>query len=164
MTVERGLVIGVVAVVVATSLVSGPLVGAVDLTRADRTDPGSVGTGSATVGDITFPETAELATGRFGAETFYLRIPAATVELQRVIGQPILTYRVSIPDLGFTSESVHFVTERNEGTRQLSLDETTIDPSEVTEETYAGELTVNVRSDAGSRTVANGTVSIEVVR
>lgn len=159
---ERGIVIGVVAIVGLTAIVSGPLVGVVDLTSAESGD-GSVGvSGSVTVGDVTLPERAELASGRFGSETYYLHVPDARVELQRAIGQSILTYRLSIPELGFTREAVFFVSERDEGTFTLSTDETTVDPERVANDSYAGELTVNARNDAGSRILANETIAVEV--
>lgn len=159
---ERGVLFGVIAVVGVTAIVSGPLVGAVDLTSADRVESSVGVSGSVDVGDVDFPGDFELEAGRFGADTYYLRVPDATVELRRVIDQVVVTYRLSIADLGFTRESVFFVTERNEGTFALTMGETTIDPADVANDTYEGELSVNVRSDTVSRTVANETITIEV--
>ena len=163
MTDERGLVVGVVAVVVVTAVVSGPLVSAVDLTGTGSFDTATAGTGSVDVGEVTLPESGEISAGRFGTNATYLRVPAASVEIQRVIGQPILTYRLSVPELGYTRESVSFVTERNEGQFSLTLGEASLDSADVSRESYTGDLSINVRSDTGSRTVANGTVTIEVV-
>lgn len=160
MDAERATVWGVVALVVVTTLVSGPLVGAVDLTT--EPDDGQFGTGSVTVDSVSLPDRATLTAGRFGAGEYTLRVPDATAELSAIEGRPILVYRLSIVERGYTRSTTHFLSERNGGTFSLSLADDSFDPGTVEETDYDGQLQVVVRSGNESRVVANRSIPVEV--
>lgn len=152
----------VVFVVVATAFVSGPLVG-VELASDDRWANFSPGEGEATVGNATLPDSATIERGDFGSNTYYLRVPSATVEVLSVTGQPMLNYRVQIDGLGYQRGSVHFLSERNVGTYELGMDSEDFEAESITESEYEGTLTVTLRYGDTEETLAERTVPIEVV-
>lgn len=164
MNEERAIVGGFVAIVVATALLSGPLLGQVDLTGTASSESYGFAEGSATVGDVEFPDTAVLRSGRYGAEIFYLEIEPARADLQRVVGQPALTYSLSIPDMGVKREALHLVTADDQGTVELTMGDMDVDATDVTADAYTGEVSVNVRHSTASYEVANESIRIDVVR
>jgi len=158
---ERATVWSVVGLVVATTLVSGPLVGAVDLTTEPDTD--TLGSGSVTVGSPSLPAEATITAGRFGAGQYTLRVPDATVEITAVEGRPILAYRLSIPQRGYSRSTAHFLTARNAGTFSLSMADDSFDPSTVDRSEYSGAIEIVARANGSERVVANRTITVTVV-
>lgn len=158
---ERGVVCGVVGLIVATTLVSGPLVGAVDFTA--EPDNSELGTGAATIDSVSLPDRATLTAGRFGAGEYTLRVPDATVELSAVEGRPILVYKLSIDSRGYTRSTTHFVSDRNVGRFPLSLSEDRFEPDTVEEDEYQGRLEVILRANNESREIASKAIPVEVV-
>lgn len=161
MDAERATIWGVVGLVVVTTLVSGPLVGAVDLTT--EPDRPALGSGSVTVASASLPERATLTAGRFGADEYTLAVPDATVEITAVDGRPILVYRLSIRERGYTRSTTHFLSDRNTGPYALSLADDSFPPSTVQNDSYAGHLQVIVRANGTSRVVAEQAIPVEVV-
>lgn len=157
---ERGVVWGVVGLIVVTTLVSGPLVGAVDFTT--EPDHTGLGTGTATIDAVTLPDRATLTAGRFGAGEYTLRVPDATLELSAVEGRPILVYKLSIDSLGYTRSTTHFVSDRNVGRFPLSMTEDSFDP-EAFDGEYEGRLEVILRANNESREIASKSIPVEVV-
>jgi len=161
MDVERATIWSVVGLVVVTTLVSGPLVGAVDLTT--EPDRPALGSGSVTVDSVSLPDRATLTAGRFGADEYTLEVPDATVQITAVEGRPILVYRLSIPERGYTRSTTHFLSDRNTGAYSLSLAADTFVPSTVQNESYEGRLEIVVRANDSSRVVADRTIPVEVI-
>ena len=157
---ERATVWGVVSLVVVTTLVSGPLVGAVDLTTEPEMD---FGTGSMTVDSVTLPDRATLSVGRFGAGEYTLRVPDASVEISAVDGRPLLVYRLSIRERGYTRSTVHFVSQKNVGTYPLSLSDDSFDRASVANDSYQGRLEVIARANERSRVITAQQITVEVV-
>lgn len=160
MHTERGVVYGVLGLVLATTLVSGPLVGPVDFTTAPAQQ--SLGNGSATVDDVSLPANTEITSGRFGAGEYYVDVPDATVSLVDVTGTPLLAYQFSIPALGYSRSTTHFVTSSETGTYGLSLERDAFEPSRVEKQTYDGAVTVFLRSNESERRLAERNVTVEV--
>jgi len=135
--------------------------GLVDLTDqpADRSD---IGEGELKASDVSLPETATLQRDRHGGGVYYLRVPDATVRIDRLSGQPILTYKIRIPQLGHSRESAFFVDENSEERLSLSLEKDTLPPEEITAESYDGELRVVVRSNDGSRVLERRNITVQV--
>ena len=99
---ERRLLVVFALFLALSAVVSGPLVGAVDLTRAER-PPGA---GSADVAVESVPtDDIVLAAGRFGAGRYHLTAPAAVVTVRSVTGNPVLRYSVDVPGLWLTASS-----------------------------------------------------------
>lgn len=160
MNTERGVVYGVIGLVLATTLVSGPLVGAVDFTTAP--EQRSFGSGNATVGDVSLPSSTEITSGRFGSGEYYVLVPDATLTVANVTGTPLLAYQFSIPALGYSRSTTHFVTSSDTGTYELSLKRDAIEPSRVENRSYDGTVTVFLRSNESERRLAERNVTVEV--
>lgn len=157
---ERVVVYGVVGLVLATTLASGPLVGAVDFTTAP--EPRSFEGGDATVTDVSLPASATISPGRFGSGEDYLRVPDGAVTLANVTGTPMLAYQISIPEIGYSRSTTHFVTDADEGPYALSMERDAIESSRVADGSYNGTLAVYLRSNQTERTVADRNVTVEV--
>ncbi len=149
----------VVAVVLATTLVSGPLVGAVDLTSAS--EPSPFGGGSVTVDDVSLPGEATLAPARFGAAGYYLRVPPATIRLGSVSGTPRLSYRIEISGLAYSRSSVYV--PDSAGDYSLSIDRARFDDGEVSAESYDATISVLYRANQSQREIASRPITVEVV-
>jgi hypothetical protein len=163
MRTERAAVATAVAVVVITTLASGPLVGAVDLTGDERFDASAIGSGQATVTDVTFPDGATIEAGGFGTDAYYLRVPPANAVVTNVSGRPMLTYGIAIEELGFTRSSVHFVGERQAEAIELTISDEAFEPERITRSHYDATLTAVLRYDGVDRTVGARNVTVEVV-
>ena len=161
---RRLVVYSVVAVVVAVTLASGPLVGAVDLTEeADDGITEELGEGSADVELHVFPEEVTLSEGRYGSEQYYLRVPDASYTLSNVTGQPIVVYSVTLegPETYSSGSKNSFVTAENEGRRIISIDEKVFDRDELRPGRYNATVTLLVRGD-GEQTIETETFTVEV--
>lgn len=150
-----------VGLIAGTILVSGPLVGAVDFTH-ERERTFAPGSGSADVSVLSTPERARLDRGSFGSGAYYLQVPPAEVRIRAVSGQPILAYKIRIPDLGYTRSTAHFLSPEIEGRLSLTLERDAISPSEVDRESYPAELVVLLRADGGEEILYRGPVTVDV--
>lgn len=163
MELHRIAVYATVAVVVAVAVASGPLVGAVDLTR-ERDDPGDAGSpgeGSVDVTVLSLPDRATLDRGAYGAAAYTLRVPDARVRLANVTGQPMVVYKIELRELGYSRGTVHFVTADQAGPFSLELERDSLSPDDVTRDRYEGRLTVLVRAD-GERIVERAAITVDV--
>lgn len=151
-----------VAVIVVTTLLSGPAISAVDLTGTGSFEGTDLGDGRVAVGNVSLPETVAIERGEFGSGSYYLRVPSATVELREVVGRPILSYQISIDDLSFTRSGVHVLSASNEGTYELTLEERSFGVQEIQNDSYAAELSITARYADTERVVASRNVTIEV--
>lgn len=153
----------VVGIVLATTLVSGPLVSAVDLTAEGSLSDADIGDGRVTVGDVTLPDRVVFERGEFGSGSYYLRVPPATAELGEIVGRPIISYQLSIDELGFTTSTVKVLSRSNEGTIELEIDDSAFARDRFENETFTGRLVVDVRYGGRERVIASKNVTIEVV-
>lgn len=161
MDVSKVAVYGTVAVIVATTLVSGPLVDAVDFTQ-ERDETFDPNTGGATVTVLSTPDRARLDRGSFGAGAYYLQVPDATVRIADVSGQPILAYKIRIPELGYTRSTAHFIDEDNEGRMAVSIESDALPPDEIDRESYSGELLVVLRAGGSDEVLSRGPIPVDV--
>ncbi|MFB6074294.1 MAG: hypothetical protein ABEJ89_04715 [Haloarculaceae archaeon] len=153
---------GVVAVVVATAVVSGPLVGPIDLTTAR--DVPDYGNGSVAVTNVDLPGGARLSPGRYGAGELYVRVPAARLSYSEIRGHPLITYSVAIPGLNYSRTTTTFLSPDGAGTATLELDPASLDSGRVRADQYAATLTLTLRERGGDRVLAERTVTVEVDR
>jgi hypothetical protein len=160
---DRAAIAVVVAVVLAVSLLSGPLVAGVDLSPTPDEGPPPQ-TGDATVAVVSTPDTARLDRGSFGADAPYtLVVPDATVRLSNVTGGPLLVYKLRIRALGYTRGTTHFLDPSSAGTRAVGLDRTTLE-EDLAQDRYEGELLLLLRGDGPERTLYRGNVTVRVER
>jgi hypothetical protein len=165
MDLSRALAAGTVAVVLAVTLVSGPLVGAVDLTEArDDDTSGELGFGSVEATIVSLPDDPRLVKGQYGSGAYYLRVGPATVDVSNVEGRPMLVYKLRIPELGYARGTTTFLDGGMSGSQRFSIDEAAVSPEKVTREAYDGELVVLVRSGNESRVIERRPVTVTVER
>jgi hypothetical protein len=150
--------------IVAVTLLSGPLVGGVDFTH-DRTDETvGIGTGSASVTSVSLPGTVQFQQGRYGSGGYYVRVPDATVEFERIRGRPILSYKLEVEEMGYSRETSHFLSSDTPERLALSIEKDTLDPEEVEATEYSGRLRVSVRANGTDRVLASRNVTVRVDR
>jgi hypothetical protein len=157
----------VVAVVLVTSLLSGPLIGAADLTPAPEIDDSfGPGQGSMNVTVHSVPDQARLVESDFGAGAYFLRMDSADVTLSNVRGQPILVYKLRISGLIFVSSRNTFVTEADEGRMSVPFAEDTVQRERMNEsvQEYPAEIVVGVLANDEERVVHRTNVTVEVQR
>lgn len=160
METERAAVYGVIGLVLATTLVSGPIVGAVDFTTA--TDNPAYGGSNATLHGVSLPESAELGQGRYGAGEYILRVADATITVDEVVGGPVLAYRISIPSMEYSRTTTHFITAANTGPYAVSMADDSLATSMVENHSYQGQLFVFLRSNGTERRLAERNITVEV--
>lgn len=155
---------GVTGFVLLVTLVSGPLVGAVDLTQEPRGCTAQIGSGSANVSVESLPDSATISKGDFGAETYYLEVPDGSATVANVTGQPILSYTISIPELGRTAGPTLFLCADQSGRQELSIQRLTIDEADLDADSYDATLTLFLRGDGAEVLVREQSITVEVRR
>jgi hypothetical protein len=158
----RRLQLGTVAVVLAVLVLSGPLVGIVDLTPETR-GAAELGEGTANATVVGDP-TADLAItpGRFGTNVSYLRIPPAVVDVRRVEDRPRLLYSVSVPRLDFERSVSEPLNERVDGRITLRMDDRAFTNARIRNESYRATVVVRVQSFEGTQTVYRRNATVPV--
>lgn len=163
----RAAVAVTVGVILVTTLLSGPLVGAVDLTLESATEerpiPGTID--RATVEVIEPPDgPVVLDQGEFGNEVYQLLVPPLTVRVSDVRGRPTVAYKVRIFGLGYTRVTSYILDADSATERQvLEVTKTTFPPADVIESSYRAKLFVTVHETNRSRIVfeTNTTVVVQ---
>jgi len=164
MDVPRGAVYATGAAIVALTLVTGPFVGAVDVTqKPDPVITDQFGNGSADVTIETLPDSLTISKGRYDAQKYYLRTPDVVAQVSNVTGQPFLRYDVSIGELGYSTTTTAFLSPSTEGQTRLSLGRRSFEEDEIQRNRYNGTITILVRANGSDRIIerANVTVGIE---
>lgn len=156
---SQGLFAATALVVVAVSVVSGPLVGAVDLTQNPEVAPGGTGTADVEVRDV--PKTVVLEQADFGAGTYHLAGPSASVAVGTVTGNPLLEYVIHIPALDFTDIKTYDLRNTPRQTLELTFRPVELSPKRVRRETYNGTIEIRLQSDEFG-VLYEGPVTVEV--
>jgi hypothetical protein len=157
----------VVAVVLVTSLLSGPLVAGMDLSPAPEIgDSFGPGQGSMNVTVHSVPDEARLVEDDFGAGAYSLKMEPADVTLANIRGQPILVYKLRVYDLVFVSSRNTFVNESDEGRMSVPFADDTVQRERVNEsvDEYPAEIVIGVLANDEERVVHRTNVTIEVMR
>lgn len=163
MDAPRRAVVAAVALIAAVTLVSGPLVGAVDLTREPDDGPGGgFGNGSATVSVTDFPDSVAIEQGRYGSQQYFLRVPDATVDIADIEGQPFLKYDLYIEEMALSKTTTVFLDPSYEGQNTLSIDEQAFDPEEIDRRRYNATLTISLRADGDETVIQRERFAMEV--
>jgi hypothetical protein len=157
----HSLVAGMAALVVVVAVLSGPLVGAVDLTEPEQ-ESFSPGTGSIEVTVEDTPETVILRPGAYDTGVYYYQVPDTTLAIDAVTGQPMLVYKIAVPELRITRVTTHFLSPDTEGPYQLGLAPGRVTADKITREQYQGELRVLTRTDGGEEVHHRSNISVVV--
>lgn len=131
------------------------------LAAEDESDGYATGSVDETIIDT--PDTARLdRIEQNGTTQYRLLVPAATVGVANVSGRPALTYKLQIDAIGHTRATAHVLSAAQEGRFRATLDASEIAADRVQNDSYAGDLTIIVRSDRGTRFVHRSTVTVRV--
>lgn len=152
-----------VGVIVAVTLLSGPLAGAVDLTPA--TSEGICTDSTNASVDVTvesLPDSATLSEGRYGSQTYYLRVPDAVATVQNITGCPFLVYEFDIEEMSYGVSTTAFLSPDRTGRQTLEIERIPREASEITREQYNATTRLLIRTDAGDTVVREESFVIEV--
>jgi hypothetical protein len=155
---SRLLVWGAVAVICSVPVLSGPVVGLVDLTREPLA---GVGEGSATVDAVEAPDT-----GRFdralSSDSYVLKVPDARIRVAAIEGRPLVSYKLSITAMQYSRATTHFLSADDTGWVDISLARETFAPDRVEQSTYEAELSLVLRVNDTKETLHEGPITLEV--
>jgi len=154
-------VVAVVAVVVATTAVSGPLVAGVSLASDSQPQIGNDGT--LTVDSVSLPSAATIERASYGAANYYLLVPPATVEIGSISGTPTLVYGFEIGALNHTRSTSHFLDEQSGPAYEATMPNGVLDSHRIDQQQYDATASIAVREGDDLRTVASRNVTVEVV-
>lgn len=163
MGVVRKGAIGLLTVVIFLSILSGPLVAAIDLTPSSQ-DYSTFGNGTASLSVQSFDSDAVvLRKGEYGSGAYLLEVPDIVVNIQEVQGSPFIVYKIRVPELGYTRSSVSVLNPEMNGTMHISLATDEIAPDRVTQSAYQAEIILLVRSGHEERVLFRESVSLRVI-
>lgn len=153
-----------IVIVLAGTLLSGPLVPGVDFTHVRETESGldSLGSGNITVGNSTLPDKAVLQRGSYGAGSYRLQVPDATVEVKAYTGRPIISYGIDIDEIGYSRNSIRILVNETESRLTLPLKEDTLDKGQLENDEYDAQLTLLTRAGGNETVVATRNITVEV--
>jgi len=168
MDYQSGLSRLTVLVIVLTTLVSGPIVGAIDFTsESEDGDPilSSETKDKATVEVISNPDgEVALEKGDFGNDVFFLKVPRMSVKPIMVQGNPRITYKIRLPKLRYSRVTSNILGANQRGqVFVLKIQEDTIQKDRISESEYTGELSVTIHDSNGATVVyqTNRTVLVK---
>jgi hypothetical protein len=154
---------GIVAVVAVTAVLSGPLVGGVDLTpEPDEAPP--PGSGVANVSVISIPDRAAFVRNSMDRATYELQVPDATVRVANITGRPLLVYKIQVRELGHTRGTTLFLNSSMSGRRVLALEDGQFEKSRISQSHYNATITVLLRSDSGEQELRRENATVAVRR
>lgn len=158
----RVVVRATVLIIVAVTLLSGPLVGVVDLTT--EPDREGLGRGTASISVVSVPtEDLRFERARYGTGTYTLRVPPAEIYVESVSGNPVLTYKLRLPEMGYVRTSIHALGPEQSGTRlSVELARHEVDPAKIERDSYRGELLLTLRG-ARTQVIHRQNVTVAVV-
>lgn len=161
METPQGITLGTIVVIVVFAVASGPLLGLSLTAESSRSafDPSS-GSLQATI--VSTPDTATVERARFDADVAHLNAPPVQLDVSNVTGQPTISYKLRIDDLGYATSTVSFLDESVSGRYALEFREQTVDPERFESDEYDTTLIVVVRDDAGERVLVEENVTTEV--
>jgi len=155
---SRALLYGAMVVIVTVPVLSGPALGVIDLTTT-RLD--GVGEGSATVDDVEVSDTARFDRA-LSSDSYILKVPDARIHVATIEGRPVVGYKISIHEMGYSRETSTILDTGDTGWVSLSLKELTLAPDRIDRQSYAGELKLTLRVNGTSETLYEGNMTVEV--
>lgn len=155
---ERAVLVIGVGLVLALTLATGP-VGLIEIT--DREGAQNLGSGTVSATVLDEPDRITLEPTDDGQRLYTVSVPEIRVELSEVSGNPLLSYALSLDEIGFGTESVQLLEGASHQTVTMELSTDPLQQHEVEQLTEAG-LTLRVRADS-DRVLFEKTVPVEVI-
>lgn len=163
MNAKRAVVWATVAVIVVTMLASGPLVSSVDLTNQKGQDSlfcAPDGTLDLAVEQVPVESYAIVKQG-LGTEQYSLEGDDVRLRVSNVTGCIVISSRLEIPGLGFSSVRHNYVTADSDELQRSSTVGGIFDSERITQESYDATLVIDVRAEE-NETVYRGNFTIPV--
>lgn len=163
MELQSALTWGTTVSILLVVILSGPLVPMVDLTSEQGDDDAQARPANASVTVLEVPlEGYTIESQRYEADPG-LYMPPAVVRIDNVTGDPVLVYKLAVPDVGVVAATVYFISETNENAR-LTLDTlpAAVDRNRISRDTYPGRVTLRVRGEFGARVIYAENVTVTV--
>lgn len=155
---SRLLVWGAVVLICCVPVLSGPVVGLVDLTKAPLD---GVGDGSATVDAVEAPDTGQFDRA-LSSDSYVLKVPDARIHVAAIEGRPLVSYKISIPAIGYSRGTTHFLSPDDTGWVDISLKSETFAPQRVDQSSYEAQLSLILRVNDTEETLHDGPITLEV--
>jgi len=155
---SRLLVWTAVAVICAVPVLSGPVVGVVDLTREPLD---GIGDGSATIDAVEAPDTA-LFDRALSSDSYVLKVPDARIHVASIEGRPLVSYKLSIPAMSYSRATTHFLSPDDTGWVDISLARETFAPDRIDQSTYEANLSLILRVNDTKQTLHDEPITLEV--
>jgi hypothetical protein len=149
---------GAVALICCVPVLSGPVVGLVDLTKAPLE---GVGDGSATIDDVQAPDTARFDRA-LSSDSYVLKVPDARIHVAAIEGRPLVSYKISIPAMQYSRATTHFLSTDDTGWVDISLARETFGPANVTQSSYEAELSLILRVNDTKQVLHDDPITVEV--
>lgn len=146
MDLVKGAVAVIGATIILVTLATGPI-GLLSIEPADSGFEG-IGSGNATVTVLSTPDEVTIRESGTGQDVYYLEVPPARVEVSDLNGNPLLTYSLSIEEMGYTVDSLNPLGELGEGTHEITIDRRAFEAHEIDRDQYQGTLELVLRGDA----------------
>lgn len=161
-TISRLAPLVAVVFILSSVILFGPLVG------LQSPDPPSeragLANGSANVTILKQPPSSlELERGRYSSGQYVLRVPSAVVSVDSVSGQPLLTYKVQLTELGYAQSTIAELSPETDGRITLSPKPISIDAERVENDTYIAELSIILRA-SGKQILYRNNVTVHVAQ
>lgn len=160
----RAVVLATAGVIVALTLLTGPLIGIFSVPAEGGLGGEGLATGNATLSEIRFPEDPTITAGQYEAGQYVLRTGDVGVRVSNVTGRPLLSYKLEVEGLDYTRSSLIVLEPGMEGPRSIQLARATLAASAVDRDSYPGELRLILRGDGSDREIAATNVTVTVRR
>ena len=152
---QSGAVLFTVGIILFVLVLAGPA-GGVDLVGEPTTLED--GNASATVVDGS-TDGLTVSEGRFGTNVTYVRIPDATLDVERVRGQPRVVYSVTVPNLSVDKQSRRYI--ESTGRLTVPMSDRAL-PNRPDAGTYQGRVLIRVQSFGYDEIVLNRSIEVTV--
>jgi hypothetical protein len=91
-----------------------------------------------------------------------LKVPDARIHVAAIEGRPLVSYTLSIHEMGYLRGTTHFLDADDTGWVSLSLESETFGPDRIDRSEYAGELSLVLRVNDTETVLHEGNVTVEV--
>jgi len=162
MDVVRGVILATLVTIAATLVVSGPLVPAVDFTKAEEGPSDEESRIDATV-ERAPTDSFVLRQGRYGTNVYFLEAPEVVINVTSISGTPTLVYEVEMPTQNRTLSTVTFLDPDTEpGPLRLAFEAPSIDSEDIEADSYRGTVRIFTRVDGEKTVLYNRSITISV--
>jgi hypothetical protein len=165
MNVADGASLITTAIILATLIMSGPVVPTVDFTTSPLIDTIAENEDSSLdLSEIrVMGDGPRINPGRYDWLAV-LDAPTLSVKINRVSGSPFLVYELAVPGLSHNIATLVAIDEQEEGrTISIDIENSTLRADEIASSSYPAEIRVRVRAGNKTTTIfrTNATVTVE---